>query len=493
MELVLVILYCSFLSFILLFSINQFQLVLLYIFKKTRLERAEWQPGEYPPVTVQLPVYNEKLVIRRLIEAVVAFEYPRDKLSIQVLDDSTDETVGIVDEQVNKWAAKGFDIEHLRRPDRIGFKAGALQYGLERAKGEFIAIFDADFIPKPDFLVNTLQWFRDDSVGVVQTRWSHLNDDYSMLTRLQSYALNAHFTIEQCGRNLGGHFINFNGTAGVWRKATIYDAGGWRHDTLTEDLDLSFRAQLRGWHFQYLEEVDSPAELPVEMNGLKSQQFRWSKGAAECARINLLKVLKSSKTSFLTKVNAFFHLMNSFTYICLVGSGLLFIPLMFVHKYFQGYEVVFSFFNIFHITFILLFIFYLVANSRVGFSNWKDYLVFIYSYPVFLSLSMGISLYNSVGVVEGWLNKKTPFVRTPKFNVLQKKDSWNGNPYVRREWNLVTLMEGLCFAVFLFGIGAAVQLGNFIAVPYLLMMAGGFGTVLYLSYFHHKKARLDPA
>ena len=255
----------------------------------------------YPKVTVQLPVYNELYVIERLINTVCEFDYPKDLFEIQVLDDSTDETVNIIAAKIKEKLLEGFDIHHVRRPKRVGYKAGALKYGNEIAKGDFIAIFDADFIPSMDFLKKTIPYFHDENIGVVQTRWGHINKDYSLLTRLQAFGLDAHFTIEQSGRSSGDHFINFNGTAGVWRLDCINDAGGWQADTLTEDIDLSYRAQEKGWKFKYLEDFESPAELPVAMSALKSQQYRWTKGAAECSVKNLKLIFNSKNVSSRSK------------------------------------------------------------------------------------------------------------------------------------------------------------------------------------------------
>ncbi|MCL4130542.1 UNVERIFIED_CONTAM: hypothetical protein GTU68_034570 [Idotea baltica] len=281
-------------------------------------------------VTIQLPVFNELYVVERLIDTVVLIDYPLGKMEIQVLDDSTDESFDIAATKVAEWKAKGVNIKHVKRPERIGFKAGALAYGLELAEGEFTAIFDADFVPDPTFLQRTLPQFKDDKVGVVQTRWEHLNEDYSLLTRLQAFGLNAHFSIEQGGRNASSHFINFNGTAGVWRNTCIAEAGGWESDTLTEDLDLSYRAQLKGWKFVYKEKIGSPAELPAAMTALKNQQYRWTKGAAECAVKNLPRVFANKEMTFGSKIHALFHLLSSFVFVCVIATAVLSVPLLFV-------------------------------------------------------------------------------------------------------------------------------------------------------------------
>ena len=491
MAIILLFLYCSLLTFILLYSINQLHLVWLYLKRPKEVNQNLALDNTYnlPVVTIQLPIYNEKYVISRLIDAVINFDYPKDKLEIQVLDDSTDETVELVANKVDELRKQGFQIKQIIRTERTGFKAGALKYGLNEAKGEFVAIFDADFVPDADFLQKTLPYFRDKKVGVVQTRWGHLNENYSILTKLQSYALNAHFIIEQGGRNAAGHFINFNGTAGIWRKTTIEDAGGWEADTLTEDLDLSYRAQLKGWKFKYLENKISPAELPAEMNAIKSQQFRWSKGAAECVRKSLKMVLTDKSLKFSSKVHAFFHLMNSFNYISLLLSGMLLIPLMFLFNELQGYDFLLGFMSIYHVSFFLLFAFYFTANKGVNLNSWSDYIKFMIHYPFFLSISMGISLYNAIGVIEGYLGKKSPFVRTPKFNLVKKKGNWGGKDYVKRQFTFVTWLEISCFILFGFGLFSAIKLQNFGAIPYFIMMTVGFGSVLYYSFWHQESRK----
>ena len=294
MEILLIIIYGFFLTFILFYSLIQMHLVILYL-KRGKIKKGSTipTPDYFPFVTIQLPIYNELYVVERLILQVSKIDYPKDRFEVQILDDSNDETTQIIRKVILKLKESKVKFDLVRRPNRIGFKAGALAYGMNICQGEFIAIFDADFLPKKDFLKKTIPYFIDKKVGVVQTKWTHINENYSKLTQIQAFGLDAHFTIEQGGRNYGKYFINFNGTAGVWRKTCIEDAGGWSADTLTEDLDLSYRAQLKGWYFKYLEKVESPAELPAAMNALKNQQFRWTKGAAECTRKNLIRVLKT--------------------------------------------------------------------------------------------------------------------------------------------------------------------------------------------------------
>ena len=305
-ETTIIIIYTISLLLIFMYAIAQLNLLLNYLASKKKVDNSPKfdfsKPEEIPYITIQLPVYNEMYVMERLLDNIALIEYPREKLEIQVLDDSTDETVETTRAHVEKLAATGLDIKHITRIDRTGFKAGALKEGLVIAKGEFIAIFDSDFLPEPDWLKRTVPYFKDEKIGVVQTRWGHLNRNYSILTKIQAFALDAHFTLEQVGRNSKGHFINFNGTAGLWRKTCIIDAGNWEGDTLTEDLDLSYRAQLKNWKFKYLENVETPAELPIVISAARSQQFRWNKGGAENFRKMLGRVLKSKNISPKTKL-----------------------------------------------------------------------------------------------------------------------------------------------------------------------------------------------
>ena len=489
MEFVIIGLYIFFLSFILLYAIVELNLTFVYLRDKWKTkgvqEKSFDNDEEKPIVTIQLPIYNELYVVERLIDAVANFDWPIEKLEIQVLDDSNDETVEIIANKVKEWREKGIDIIHVIRPNREGFKAGALAYGMDLLRGEYIAIFDADFVPEPDFLNRTIPYFEDDRIGVVQTRWGHLNKDYSILTKLQAFALDAHFKIEQRGRNSGGHFINFNGTAGVWRKTTIEDAGGWQSDTLTEDLDLSYRAQLKGWKFKYLEDVESPAELPVTMPALKSQQFRWSKGAAECTRKNLGKVLIKRGIGMKTKINATFHLLNSFLFICIISLVLLSIPMMLVINQFPQYDDVYGALSFFFYSTILLGIIYFVANKSPEDNFIVALFKFILFFPMFLALTMGIGLYNAIGVVEGYLGKKSPFIRTPKFNVSTKSDSLKANKYVTSSFNPMAILEFLLVLYAGYGIYVALEFENYYMLGFLVMIAIGFG---YTSFYTVKHA-----
>ncbi len=446
-----------------------------------RAELASIPPLEdWPAVTIQLPVYNEKYVIVRLIDAVAQIRYPGVQPEIQVLDDSDDESVQLAMARIEHWKSKGVNIHHIRRPDRVGYKAGALQYGLERAKGELIAIFDADFLPEPDFLEKTVAHFANLEIGMVQTRWGHLNEEYSLLTRLQAFGLDAHFTVEQTGRNVGGHFMNFNGTAGVWRAACIRDAGGWEHDTITEDLDLSYRAQLKGWKFLFLEDVATPAELPAEINALKNQQFRWTKGAAECAVKNLPKVFRDDCLPRSTKVHAFFHLLNSGVFLVVLLSALLSVPVLLIRVYSGSYNALFNAASVFLLSLLILVFFYWTASRRMG----KSSLKFFAQFPLFLSVSMGMALHNSIAVIEGYLGKKSAFIRTPKFAIEKRSGSWGGKVYRAAGVSPIAMFEAILGAYFTWGVVLGVVHSEWALIPFHAMLAFGYWFVSFQSYRH---------
>lgn len=490
MEIILIVIYGLALSFIFLYSIVQINLVINYLRnkRKGKSDLPSIEHDNFPFVTIQLPLYNELYVVERLIDSITAFDYPKDKFEIQILDDSNDKTVEIVAKKVAEYKAKGFQIYQHQRAHRIGFKAGALLEGTKIAKGEFIAIFDADFLPKPGFLKQTIPYFMDEKIGVVQTKWEHINKNYSMLTRIQAFGLDAHFTVEQTGRNVNNHFINFNGTAGIWRKSCITDAGGWEADTLTEDLDLSYRAQLKGWKFKYLEELGSPAELPAAMNALKTQQFRWTKGAAECTRKNLARVLKNKEVPFKTKLHALFHLMNSSIFICIILLSILSIPMLIIKNNFIEYALLFKIGSFFIISVLFLSIFYFVSLSSNYENKLKAFAHFALLFPFFLSVSMGLSLHNTIAVLEGYMGKKTPFVRTPKFNITANKDAWKGNQYLVSSLSFLTVFEFLFALYFAYGIYKAFTYNDFAMLPFHIMLFLGFGYVSFYSLFHSWKS-----
>ena len=480
------IIYSYFISLTILFLFGSSGFVMIYYYMKHR-DKKRMSVGpleEFPEVTVQLPIYNEYYVVERLIKAACEIDYPKSKLELQVLDDSTDETTAILSRLVQHYGELGYDIKHIRRNSREGYKAGALKYGLTTARGEFVAIFDADFIPSKDFLRQTLPYFyKNKKIGLVQTRWEHLNSDYSFLTRVQAMALDGHFVIEQNVRNKAGFFINFNGTGGIWRKECIFDSGNWEADTLTEDLDLSYRAQLRGWQFIFLNDVTSPAELPSEINALKSQQFRWTKGAIETARKILPRVWKS-KLPLEKKIHATFHLTNNIVFPFILLAGILNVPLIFI-KHQGGYEAHFAIMAVFVFAFIGSFLFYMYSQKDV----YRDWNRKILLFPLFMAGSMGFAVNNTRAVVEGLLKKKSEFIRTPKYSVIEKKDNWSNKKYVLKKFNYTVIIELILAIYCSFGVAASVYYLELAAVPFQLLFSMGFGSVAWLSVRHAWIAR----
>ena len=470
-----------FVALTVLFLFGSSGFVMMYYYFKCRKMQSVPAPDlkEFPSVTLQLPVYNELYVVRRLIDAACRIEYPLQQMEIQILDDSTDETTAVIQDCIAGYLARGFDIKHLHRINRQGYKAGALKEGMKTAKGEFIAVFDADFVPKSDFLMKTLPYFYlDSNIGMVQTRWEHLNSDYSLLTRAQAMALDAHFVIEQNVRNKVGFFINFNGTGGIWRKTCIEDAGNWEADTLTEDLDLSYRAQLRGWKFKFLNNVTSPAELPSEINALKSQQFRWTKGAIETARKILPKVWKSN-LSLEKKIHATVHLSNNIVFPFILLAGILNVPLIFI-KHQGGYETYFAIMAVFVFAFLGSFLFYLYSQKDV-YEDWRKRILL---FPLFMAGSMGFAVNNTRAVFEGLCKKRSEFIRTPKYHIINKKDFWIDKKYVPVKMSFTVIIESLMALYCLFGVVSSVYYLELAAVPFQLLFCLGFGMVATLSIKH---------
>ena len=472
--------YTACLILIFYYSCIQMTLAIAYVRnrKKRKLEEIpQFDSKNAPKVTIQLPMYNEMYVAERIIETAAAFDYPRDKFQIQVLDDSTDETKDIIAAKVAELAATGLNIQHIHRTDRTGYKAGALDDAMDRVQGEFIAIFDADFVPDKDFLIRTMPYFKE-GIGVVQSRWGHLNKTYSLLTELQAFGLNGHFAIEQGGRNASGHFINFNGTAGIWRKTCIEEAGGWEHDTLTEDLDLSYSAQMRGWKFKYLEDVESPAELPITMSALKSQQHRWMKGGAEC----FIKMWKSLITfpgvKFSDRVHGFAHLFNSSVFVFILILSILSLFVLHIKDSFSdlNWFIQFGAFFIASTLFLSFYYWHSWRDKKGPFLN--DLFRFIGRFIQFLTVSMALSLSNAVAVIEGYLGIKSSFVRTPKFNVLIKTE-FKGNKYDKKSLSLINILEGLLMLVFGFTAVQRAVYGDLGMVPFHLMLTCGYGIIFF--------------
>ncbi|MFZ4635037.1 MAG: glycosyltransferase [Saprospiraceae bacterium] len=480
-----------------IYALLQFHLLFLY--KRYHKENPEIQYTQYaadnpdvPFVTVQLPMYNEMYVAERIIEYAVAQKYPKDRFEIHVLDDSTDETVDIVAAKVAEYKAQGFNIEHVRRERRHGYKAGALQDAMPLANGDFIAIFDADFTPRPDFLRTTMTYFEDPKTAIVQTRWEHINADYSMLTKMQALQLNVHFTVEQAGRSYGNLLLQFNGTAGVWRKNVIQEAGGWQSDTLTEDLDLSFRAQIMGYKIQYLEKLGSPAELPVEMNGLKGQQFRWNKGGAQNVRKLLKLVWNTDKLNTIQKMHAISQLLAYGVFLWVFIAAMSSIPLAFAFKELgiSTHFLSFSIAGLFSVAIISYTANITAALNRTTPPSFWEKVRFMGLFISFLPISMGLSLYNAIAVIEGFMGKASSFVRTPKYGITGKSqtNSLQKAQYVARKISWVTIAEGVLAIIFASAVVAGIATDNSAFLLFHSMLAFGFGTICYYSIKH---LRLD--
>jgi cellulose synthase/poly-beta-1,6-N-acetylglucosamine synthase-like glycosyltransferase len=488
---IILVIYGLCLVLIFFYSVIQLSLAIAYVKNKKKQQSRVTPPFDLanaPKVTVQLPMFNEMYVAERIIETCAEIDYPRDKFQIQVLDDSTDETKDIIANKCAEVAARGINIQHIHRTDRTGYKAGALDCAMEKVEGEFIAIFDADFVPSKDFLLRTIPYFTE-NVGVVQTRWGHLNKDYSLLTELQAFGLNGHFAIEQGGRNVSGHYINFNGTAGVWRRATIDDAGGWEHDTITEDLDLSYRAQMKGWRFVYLEEVESPAELPITMSALKSQQHRWMKGGAEVF-IKMWKRLATTKGLKIgDRIHGLAHLFNSSVFVFILILSLLSLAVLHIKDSFSDLNIYIKYgMYFFSSTIFLAFYYWNSFRDKRG-NFFGDLFRFIGRFVQFLTVSMALGLSNAVAVIEGYLGIKSSFVRTPKFNVA-KKDEFKGNKYDKKSLSIINILEGTFMVVFGFTAVNRAIYGDLGMVPFHLMLAIGYGIIFFNTL---KENRTQPA
>lgn len=482
MTILIITVYITALVIILTYSIFQLSLVVQYKRSKKNTLRStslDLNNDIIPSVTIQLPIFNEVYVIERLLENISKITYPTDKLEIQILDDSTDETTIIAEKIVKELQKDGISIQLIHRTNRKGFKAGALKEGLKIAQGEYIAIFDSDFMPNSDFLLKTIPLFNNPQVGVVQTRWGHINKDYSLITRLQAFALDAHFTIEQTARDYKGYFLNFNGTGGVWRKSCIIDADNWHADTLTEDLDLSYRAQLKGWKIRYREDIISPAELPVAMTAIKGQQFRWTKGGAQNLVKNTKKIIRS-QASTIKKMHGIFHLFNSTIFICIFCLAILSIPVFYIKNTDKSYETLFMANSVFILASIILIIYFWTSYPKKD-KGFRVFPIFIIEFILFLSYSMGLSFHNTIAVLEGFLGIKSSFIRTPKFNINTKKDNWKNNKYITKNVNIITIIEGILCLYFISGILASFYYKDFSYIYFHFMLSLGFGSIFILS------------
>src|SRR5438067_223895 len=447
---------------------HRYYLVYLYMKNKDKVPVPGAPLEQLPPVTIQLPIYNEMYVADRLIDAVCQIDYPRELLEIQVLDDSIDETTSVAERAVRRNAAQGIDITCIPRTDRTGYKAGALEAGLKLAKGQFIAIFDADFIPTADFLRRTIPYFGDEKIAMVQARWGHINQDYSLLTKVQSILLDAHFVLEHGGRNRSGLFFNFNGTAGVWRRTAIEDAGGWQHDTLTEDLDLSYRAQLRGWRFVFVPGLIAPAEVPVEMNAFKSQQHRWAKGSIQTCRKLLPRILRSD-LPFGVKAEAFFHLTANFNYILMCVLSILMFPAMVICYNMGWYEMLLIDIPLFFAATFSFCNFYTVCQREIH-KDWRARIKYV---PFLMSVGIGLSINNTRAVFEALFRRDSEFARTPKYRIEADVDEWVGKKY-RQSVAIQPLVELLLGLYFTWTVFYALANQIYGTLPFLVLFQVGF-------------------
>jgi len=462
------------------YGIHRYQLVWLY-YRNRRNEAhadqppAHWPEGELPSVTIQLPIYNEQFVVDRLVDSICRLEYPRDRFEIQLLDDSTDETKVVAREIVARYAAgaNGLPpqpIVYLHRENRHGYKAGALDAGLKQAHGEFVAIFDADFVPPPDWVLRVVHHFAEPEIGMVQTRWTHLNRDYSFLTQVEGILLDGHFVLEHGGRSRAGVFFNFNGTAGMWRRHAIGEAGGWQHDTLTEDTDLSYRAQLAGWKFKYLQDVECPAELPIEMTAFKTQQARWAKGLIQTGKKILPRVLNSD-APWHTKLEAWYHLTANISYPLMIVLSTLLMPAMIIRSW-QGYlQMLLIDVPLFIASTMSVSTFYLVSQRELHPRTWYRSLLYI---PFVMALGgVGLTISNTKAVLEAVFGIKSAFARTPKYRVLAKGEKSQATVY-RKRLGIVPWIELLIGCYFLWTVFYAISTENFFTIPFLLLFVFGY-------------------
>ncbi len=471
------VIYFVILITVFIYASHRYYMVYLYYKHQKDRPRLTRRLDTLPRVTIQLPTYNEMYVVRRLITAACNIDYPKELLDIQVLDDSTDETTIIAQECVREFRKRGYDIVYIHRENREGFKAGALSEGMKTAKGEFIAIFDADFVPSKDILQKTIHYFVDENIGMVQTRWTYLNRDYSLLSKVQAIMLDGHFVIEHTARNWSGRFFNFNGTAGIWRRKAIETSGGWQHDTLTEDLDLSYRAQLMGWRFIFLRDEVSPSEIPVEINGFKSQQHRWAKGSIQTAK-KLLPLILRSKLPFRIKAEAFFHLTNNVAYLLMLLLSILMYPSMIARINVGWFQMLVT-----DVPFLLVatmgISFFYTCSQKESTKNWISRLLYM---PMLMSLGIGLSVNNSRAVLGAFLNRQTEFQRTPKFKIEDKKDKWYHKRY-RGRISPMVIMELFLGLYFTFNIYFAYVNKIYVSIPFLMIFQVGYFYVAFLSLY----------
>ncbi len=452
------------------YGLHRYALVWMYYRnRKNRTTEPSSQFSELPRVTVQLPIFNEQFVVDRLVDSICKLEYPREKLDIQVLDDSTDETVEVARAVVERYAALGHPITYIHRTNREGFKAGALQNGMLTSKGELIAIFDADFVPPEDWLMRVVHHFADPKIGMVQTRWTHLNRNYSFLTEVEAILLDGHFVLEHGGRSRSNVFFNFNGTAGMWRRQAIEDAGGWEHDTLTEDTDLSYRAQLKGWKFKYVQDIECPAELPIEMTAFKTQQARWAKGLIQTSK-KVLPLVFRSKVPWRVKMEAFYHLTANISYPLMIVLSTLLLPAMIIRSFGGWFQMLVIDLPLFLASTFSISSFYLVSQKELFPRRWPRTFLYL---PFLMALGIGLTLTNTRAVMEALFGIKSAFKRTPKYRVQSKADKAMGQKY-RRRLGLVPWMELVVGGYFTLMCWYAVNSENYWTIPFLFLFVLGY-------------------
>jgi len=463
--------YFGLLGILSIYGLHRFEIIRTYFkYRKKAVFEPPLRFEKLPPVTIQLPLYNERYVLERLIDEVVKVEYPRELLQIQVLDDSTDDTHAFAEALCERYRNIGHPIEYHHRTNREGFKAGALQEGLKCATGEFVAVFDADFIPPADFLLKTIDHFANPEVGVVQTRWSYLNRDFNFLTEVEGLLLDGHFILEHGARSRAGLFFNFNGTAGILRRAMIDDAGGWQHDTLTEDSDLSYRAQLKGWKFVYLPGIDCPSELPVEMHGFQIQQFRWAKGLTQCAK-KLLPGILRAKLPFRVKAEAVMHLTPNISYPMMIVVSALMLPVMIVRFYMGVWQMMLFDFPLIVASFWSISAFYVIAQRELNPKTWKRSFLLL---PMLMAVGVGLTLINTRAVLEALFGVQSGFVRTPKYAIEGTREKRMTVKKYKRRSGWLPYFELAVGTYFLYMCWFAVTTWNYPSLPFLSLFVGGY-------------------
>jgi cellulose synthase/poly-beta-1,6-N-acetylglucosamine synthase-like glycosyltransferase len=480
------------------YGVHRYQLVWLYYKNRKNASKwdeppARWPEGELPFVTIQLPIFNEQFVIDRLIDACCRLNYPRDRFEIQVLDDSTDETTVVAQQIVERYATgfAGMDpqpITYIHRTNRYGFKAGALDNGLKTARGEFVAIFDADFVPPPEWVMQVIHHFAESKIGMVQTRWTHLNRDYSFLTQVEAILLDGHFVLEHGGRSRAGVFFNFNGTAGMWRRETIGNAGGWQHDTLTEDTDLSYRAQMNGWQFKYLQDVECPAELPIEMTAFKTQQARWAKGLIQTGKKILPRVLKSDMP-WHTKLEAWYHLTANISYPLMIVLSVLLMPAMIIRSWQGLLQMLLIDLPLFMASTMSISSFYLVSQKELFPKSWGRTFLYL---PFLMALGVGLTITNAKAVLEALFGVKSAFARTPKYRVNKKGEKSQARKY-RKRLGIIPWIELAIGCYFAATVWYAITTENYFTVPFLILFVFGYWYTGLLSLLQGRFERFGTA